>query len=178
MGLNLTSLSHKARRGLALPGVCASVRWAGPLQRCQPVLAGEVACPAAWPLLRAEARGVCGRHRKPVFPSKHRHHRDRQHHPARWQRAGAPELGHGLHPDGRHHQREPRGVGPGLGTRGGVGTLGTAGAEQADGWASALAVPRDPWEGTPAMPRSAAQRGSHGAAEWLLCLQGPQGSCS
>lgn len=71
------------------------------------VVAGKAACPAAWPLLRAAAGGVRGCHRKPVFPSKHSHHRDRQHHPAWWQRAGAPELRHGLHPDRRHHQREP-----------------------------------------------------------------------
>lgn len=37
-------------------------------------------------------------------PSKHGHHWDRQHHPARRQRTGAPELRYGLHSDRRHHQ--------------------------------------------------------------------------
>lgn len=68
---------------------------------------GKAASPAAWPLLRAATRRICGGHRKPLFSAKHSHHWNCQHHPARRQRAGAPELRYGLHSDRRYHQCEP-----------------------------------------------------------------------
>ena len=119
---------------LAFHDICAFIRSVH-LTTCSSanlVFPGEAARATARPLLGAAARGVRGGHRKPVFPSKHCHHGDRQHHPARRQRAGAPELGHGLHPDRRHHQREPSPLqgrvgfwraGLGLGTRAGVRIL-------------------------------------------------------
>lgn len=124
----LPSLPHEARHRPTLPDACASSILLTKRSNANLVVPGQAACPAAGPLLRAAAGGVRGRHRKPVLPSEHGHHWDRQHHPARWQRAGAPELGHGLHPDRRHHQRESRGVGQvfgklGLGTRGGARIL-------------------------------------------------------
>lgn len=116
---------------LALHDICAFIRSVH-LTKCSNanlVFPGKAARAAAWPLLGAAARRVCGCHWKPIFPSEHCHHWDCQHHPARRQRAGAPELGHGLHPDRRHHQREPCPLqgrvgfwkaGLGLGTRAGA----------------------------------------------------------
>lgn len=70
--------------------------------------ADEAAGAAARPVGGSASRRVRGRHRQPVLPAEHRHHRHRQHHPEGRQGAGPPQLWHGLHPDGRHHQREYR----------------------------------------------------------------------
>lgn len=70
--------------------------------------AGEAAGAAARAVSGLTSWWVCGRHRQPILPAEHCHHRDRQHHPEGRQGAGPPQLWHGLHPDGRHHQREWR----------------------------------------------------------------------
>lgn len=61
---------------------------------------------AAGTLGRPAARRVCGGHRQPLRPTEHGDHGHRQYGPAGRQGAGPPGLGHGLHPDGCHHQRE------------------------------------------------------------------------
>lgn len=71
-----------------------------------PSCADEAARAAPWSLCGPPPRRVRGRHRQPVLPAEHRHHRDRQHHPERGQGAGPPQFRHGLYPDGRHYQRE------------------------------------------------------------------------
>lgn len=76
-----------------------------PDSNCTPI-AGKTPSAPARSLLGAASWRVCGGHREPLFPSKHRDHWYCQHHPAWWQGAGPPELGHGLHPDRRHHQCE------------------------------------------------------------------------
>nr|XP_019567099.1 PREDICTED: serine protease HTRA3 isoform X3 [Rhinolophus sinicus] len=74
---------------------------------------------AAGPLGRPASRRVCGGHRQPLRPAEHSDHGHREHGPEGWPGAGPAGLGHGLHPDGRHHQlRELRGAAGEPGRRG------------------------------------------------------------
>nr|XP_035941529.1 serine protease HTRA3 isoform X3 [Halichoerus grypus] len=71
----------------------------------------KAAGPATGPLGRPAARRVRGGHWQPLCPAEHCDHGHRQHGPAGRQGAGPPGLGHGLHPDGCHHQlRKLRGT--------------------------------------------------------------------
>ena len=72
------------------------------------VFTDEAAGAVARPLGRPAAWRVCGGHRQPVLPAEHRHYRHCEHHPERRKGAGPAQLWHGLHPNGRHHQREWR----------------------------------------------------------------------